>query len=132
MPRLFSVVVLMLALLAAAYVIPALATPPGDNGRIVFRRYLGPDRTKGTLFTIAPDGSGERQLAKLPAGASDDHPDWSPDGAKIVVSLFTATAPGTGRAGIYTANADGSDLQQVTSSPTFDRGGDWGPHPLAT
>jgi TolB protein len=84
MPRLFSVVVLMLALLAAAYVIPALATPPGDNGRIVFRRYLGPDRTKGTLFTIAPDGSGERQLAKLPAGASDDHPDWSPDGAKIV------------------------------------------------
>ncbi len=82
--RLFSVLLPTLALLGAAYVIPALATPPGDNGRIVFRRYLGPDRTKGTIFTIKPDGSGERQLAKLPAGASDDHPDWAADGSKIV------------------------------------------------
>jgi Tol biopolymer transport system component len=59
------------------------------------------------------------------------NPDWSPDGTKIVVSLFTATAPGTGHAGIYTADADGSDIQQVTSSPTFDATPDWGPHLFA-
>jgi len=86
-----------------------------------------------SLFVVHADGSG---MAKVPLVTRSflrlQNPDWSPDGAKIVVSLFTATAPGTGRAGIYTANADGSDLQQVTSSPTFDRGGDWGPHPLAT
>ena len=86
-----------------------------------------------SLYVVHPDGSG---MAKIPLATRSfsrlQNPDWSPDGTKIVVSLFTATAPGTGRAGIYTANADGSDLQQVTSSPTFDRYGDWGPHPLAT
>jgi len=86
-----------------------------------------------SLFVVHPDGSG---LAKLPLVTRSfsrlQNPDWSPDGTKIVVSLFTATSPGTEQAGIYTANADGSDLQQVTSSPTFDRGGDWGPHPLTT
>src|SRR6266545_4398744 len=86
-----------------------------------------------SLYVVHPDGSG---MAKLPLVTHSfsrlQNPDWSPDGTKIVVSLFTATAPGTGQAGIYTANADGSDLQQVTSSPTFDRTGDWGPHPLAT
>ena len=86
-----------------------------------------------SLYVVHPDGSG---MAKLPLVTHSfsrlQNPDWSPDGTKIVVSLFAATAPGTGQAGIYTANADGSDLQQVTSSPTFDRTGDWGPHPLAT
>jgi Tol biopolymer transport system component len=86
-----------------------------------------------SLYVVHPDGSG---LAKIPLVTRSfsrlQNPDWSPDGTKIVVSLFTATTPGTGQAGIYTANADGSDLQQVTSSPTFDRYGDWGPHPLAT
>jgi hypothetical protein len=37
-----------------------------------------------------------------------------------IVFLFTQTAPETGLEGIATANADGSDVQQVTISPTFD------------
>jgi TolB protein len=86
-----------------------------------------------SLYVVHPDGSG---MAKLPLVTRSfsrlQSPSWSPDGTKIVVSLFTATVPGTGQWGIYTANADGSDLQQVSSSPTFDTGGDWGPHPLAT
>jgi Tol biopolymer transport system component len=86
-----------------------------------------------SLFVVHPDGSGLARIPLVTRGFSRlQNPDWSPDGTKIVVSLFTATAPGTGQAGIYTANADGSDLQQVTDSPTFDRYGDWGPHPLAT
>ena len=44
----------------------ALATPPAQNGDIAFRRHLGPDRTKGTIFMAAPNGTGERQLAKPP------------------------------------------------------------------
>jgi Tol biopolymer transport system component len=82
-----------------------------------------------SLFVVHADGSG---MAKIPLATRSfsrlQNPDWSPDGTKIVVSLFTATAPGTGRAGIYTANADGSDIKQVTSSPTFDATPDWGPH----
>ena len=119
MPRLFSVLVLTLALVGAAYVIPALATPPGDNGRIVFRRYLGPDRTKGTIFTIAPDGSGERQLAKMPAGASDDHPDWSRYGAKIVFDRCQDSCR------VFVVSSAGGT--PVTRTPVWDSSPDWGP-----
>jgi hypothetical protein len=32
---------------------------------------------------------------------------------------------------LYTVNADGSDLFQVTNTPTLDEGGaDWGTHPV--
>jgi Tol biopolymer transport system component len=60
------------------------------------------------------------------------HPGWSPDGTKIVFALFTRTSPGTAQEGIYTANADGSRVRQVTRAPIYDAHPDWGPHPLAT
>ena len=88
---------------------------------------------KGSLYVVHPDGSG---LAKIPLATRGFRrafgPDWSPDGKKIVFGLFTRTKPGTEREGIYTANADGSDVQRVTNSPTFDVTPDWGPHPLAS
>jgi TolB protein len=88
------------------------------------------DDTK-SVYVVHPDGTG---LAKIPLLTRTfsrlQNPDWSPDGTKIVVSLFTRTGPGTGQVGIYTANADGSHIQRVTDSPTFDRYADWGPHPL--
>jgi hypothetical protein len=55
-------------------------------------------------------------------------PRWSPDGSKIIFSLFTTTGPGTGDEGISTANADGSGLSQVTSGGGYDFA-DWGTHP---
>jgi TolB protein len=89
--------------------------------------------SRGLLYVVHPDGTG---LAKIPLATRGfrraSGPDWSPDGTKIVVSLFTKTSSGTEREGIYTANADGSNVRQVTSSPTFDGFPDWGPHPLAT
>jgi hypothetical protein len=63
-------------------------------------------------------------------GAADIPIDYSPDGKQIVFFLFTQKAPGTGQEEIATANADGSEVQQVTNSPTFDLQPDWGPHPL--
>jgi Tol biopolymer transport system component len=59
-------------------------------------------------------------------------PSWSPDGTRISFGLITETSPGTGQEGIFTAKADGTDVRQVTDSPTFDEDADWGPHPLAT
>jgi Tol biopolymer transport system component len=86
-----------------------------------------------SLYVVHPDASGMTKIPLVTHSFSRlQGPDWSPDGAKIVVSLLTATRPGTGQAGIYTANADGSDVQRATSSPTFDATPDWGPHPLAT
>src|SRR3954471_9689283 len=62
---------------------PAPATPAGKNGQIAFRRYLGPNRTRGAIFVTSPDGSGERQLTTPPAKGSDDFPDASPDGRLV-------------------------------------------------
>ena len=89
--------------------------------------------TKGSLYVVHPDGTG---LAKIPLATSGISrafgPGWSPDGTKIVFALFTRTSPGTEQEGIYTANADGTDVQQVTNAPIFDEHPDWGTHPLAS
>jgi Tol biopolymer transport system component len=36
-----------------------------------------------------------------------------------------------GQEDIYTANADGSNLVQVTNTPAFENGPDWGRSPVA-
>jgi TolB protein len=86
----------------------AIATAPGQNGQIAFRRYLGPDRTKGAIYVIAPDGSGERRLTTPPAGTSDDYPDFAPDGSFVA---FQRCARGGCR--IYTVRTDGTGLRRV-------------------
>ncbi len=89
--------------------------------------------SKGSLYVVHPDGTG---LAKIPLATSSLSrafaPGWSPDGTKIVFALFTRTSPGTEQEGIYTANADGSHIKQVTNAPIFDEHPDWGTHPLAS
>jgi Tol biopolymer transport system component len=87
----------------------------------------------GSLFVVHPDGTG---LAKIPL-ATDSRSfagdvSWSPDGTKLVFILFRQTGPRSFVGGLGTANADGSDVQQVTITPTFDHEADWGPHPLIT
>jgi len=92
-----------------------------DGTRIAFEHF-------GSLFVVHPDGTG---LERIPLAISyrsfAGDPVWSPDGTAIVFLLFTRT----GQEGIATANTDGSDVQLVTISPTFDHQPDWGPHPLA-
>jgi hypothetical protein len=48
------------------------------------------------LWTMRPDGSGKRPLG-TPAIANDLLPDWSPDGALLVVRRVTHTSGGTAR-----------------------------------
>lgn len=93
----------------------ALATPPGANGQIAFRRYLGPDRTKGAIFVAAPDGTGERQLTTAPGAASDDYPDLAADGSFVAFQRC-------GRTGcrLDTVRADGTGLR-VIGSASVDR-----------
>jgi TolB protein len=92
-----------------------------------------PDGTKiafehlGSLFVVHPGGTGLRKIP-LAVGSRSFAGDfsWSPDGSKIAFLLFTRTGPRAFEQGIATANADGSDVRQVTSSPTFDHMPDWG------
>jgi Tol biopolymer transport system component len=53
-------------------------------------------------------------------------PGWSPDGTKIVFTRISAN--GT-QENIYTLNADGSGLVQLTNTGWADQP-DWGTHPL--
>jgi TolB protein len=101
-------------------------------------------RQGGKLFVVHPDGTG---LTKVPLGTDSrafaGDVSWSPDGTKIVFILSTPVGTPDGgpssnfQEGIATANADGTDVQQITTAPTapdflFDHEADWGPHPLIT
>src|SRR4029453_13883390 len=62
---------------------PALATYPGRNGLISFRRYLNARHTRGAIFTIDSDGTGERQVTHPKRGELNWQQDWSPNGRWI-------------------------------------------------
>jgi Tol biopolymer transport system component len=98
---------------------------------------LSPDGTQiistmsnGRLFVIRPDGT-DLTVIKLQTGSqqfSAFEPHWSPDGTRIIFGMFI-----NGGEGIYTANPDGSDVEQVTFTTnlaTQFNGPDWGTHPL--
>jgi Tol biopolymer transport system component len=115
-------------------------SPQGNE--IVFSQRVTPD-VRISLWVVHADGSGLHEIkvqGVACGGASSDpssssclEPRWSPDGKKIVFDIFNAA---TGQRSIYTANADGSGLFQVTHAPSPVRGEgdqfpDWGTHPLA-
>ena len=109
-------------------------SPQGNE--IVFSQRVTPD-ARSSIWVVHADGSGlhEIPVRAQPAcgGAYSDprsqgcfHPRWSPDGTKIV---FTRGTSGGHDSNIYTVNADGTDLTQVTHGGT-DQSPDWGTHPL--
>jgi Tol biopolymer transport system component len=61
----------------------AAAVPSVPAGRFAFRRFLDDAQTRGAVFTVNTDGTGERQITHPPAGTVDDQPDFSPDGSQI-------------------------------------------------
>jgi len=66
-------------------------------------------------------------LSLDPKSISCFQPGWSPDGTKIVFTRISAN--GT-EENIFTVNADGSGLAQVTHSGGASQP-DWGTHPLS-
>lgn len=109
---------------------------PSGN-KILFVARMDVDHRRA-IWVVNSDGSELHQLEIAPScgGATSDPksascfaPGWSPDGTRIVFARFSAM---TNRQNIYTVNADGSGLFQVTHGGLGDGEPDWGPHPLAT
>jgi TolB protein len=63
-----------------------------------------------SIFVIGADGRGLRQVTpwRLDAG---DHPDWSPDGRRI---LFRAPEHFFAGSNLWTVRPDGTGLKQLT------------------
>ncbi len=119
----FTTVLAGLALLFLA--IPAGATFPGENGKIVF---VGNQSGAWQLYTVNPDGSGMAQITNLPATDFELWlPAFSPDGRQIVFSYGTGSFGGNALAELYLVNADGSALKQLTHDGSFDGFPKWSP-----
>ena len=99
------------------------ATVPGPNGLIVFRAVTGDGSSQ--LFTIAPDGTDQRQITHLNGDAFLPH--WSPESNRIVFELDTANVC----AQVVTMNRNGGGLRILPlangdiceGSPTFSADG---------
>jgi len=104
--RALLVAVLALAGLAAS---PAIASTPGANGRIVYGQQVS---GHFRLFTILPDGTGRTSLGRVNGDAV--HPDWSPDGTRIVFELDHPHGPPF--CSVEVVNADGSGLVDLTGN----------------
>jgi Tol biopolymer transport system component len=129
-------------------------TPPGmafdfcsgdwspQGNEIVFSAHV-PDTERSTIWVVHSDGSGLRKIPVAGCGGVRRLPDrslnpnaigcqqptWSPDGTKIVFGRHFLNP--NDYFDLYTVNADGSGLFQVTDTPTIDEsGGSWGTHPV--
>ena len=107
--------VLMLAVMAVA-LFSVSSMMPGEpaaqtissSGKIV---YVGSDGVNNDIFTMNGDGTGVTQLTT--DGASNDNPEWSPDGTKIAFDSWVDA----NTANIYVMNAAGTDRQRLTTTP---------------
>jgi hypothetical protein len=107
----------------------AFATAPGRNGQIAFRRYLGPDRTKGTMFVAArdgtnADGTGRHRVTETEKFLNSDIWTIHPDGTGLR-QVTHAGPPDEGVLGVVRSRRHGDhrrdDRRQWTGRRVHDR-----------
>jgi len=113
-------VLLSAALSTVLFNTSALATFPGQNGKIVFQS----DRSGSwQLYTIDPDGGNLLQVTQMAPTDQDLWvPSFSPDGKQIAFCYGTG-----GVSEIYVINADGTGLKQLTHNGLFACSARWSP-----
>lgn len=90
-------------------------------------RWILTDNGQGELYVVRPDGT---DLHPISLHVGSGHvaafqPSWSPDGKRIVFSLYQSS---THRVDLFTARADGTDLRQVTNTLDDEEFANWGTH----
>ena len=84
--------------------------------RLVLGRGPAASHGRTDLWIINLTTGRERRLTHS-RGTTEEFPDWSPDGRRI---LFVGDLAEPGNFDIYTIRPDGSGLRRLTKSPAFD------------
>lgn len=83
-------------------------SPDGKSVAVVWNNSIGVVSVETGVLTTVYDGSSK-------TGASAGRARWSPDGKRLIfVADVKVETPETIRGHVYTVNADGTDLQQIT------------------
>jgi Tol biopolymer transport system component len=90
-----------------------------DGRTVVFDRTIGPDTD---IYAINADGTGERRLTTTGVASVGT---WSPDGSRIA---FTQSNGPNGQMDIFTMNADGSNVVNVTNTLASEDKPSWSPN----
>jgi TolB protein len=108
---------------------PLYPTWAPDMSKVLFTAILSPtgDTDRG-IFTVGRYGGQPTTLFDMP-GTFDSAPAWSPDGRRIAFESDANIAGGNpeGDLEIWTMNADGSDVRQLTRNALHDEGPAWSP-----
>jgi Tol biopolymer transport system component len=102
-----------------------------DGSKILFHSMrensdpVGCDPCAEGVYVMNADGSGQTKLIGSP-GEQDRFPSWSPDGLRIVFNRMHVPT-GDDTDGIYTAAADGTDVERVPGPPSLAQEADFSP-----
>jgi TolB protein len=92
----------------------AQATAPGTNGRIAYSRYADVFFGHEDIVSSNPDGTGVVKLTNSRHGVYDENPDWAPNGSKVVFQQDSDLTCRACISGLYTMNADGTQITRLT------------------
>jgi Tol biopolymer transport system component len=134
-------VVILLAV-TAAVMFSASGLSPGEpdaqtaapNGKIVYSGY-DTEANRTQIYTMNPDGTGVTNITQAhtepnwsPRIFYGDGPEWSPDGTKISASGSSLSDVGNCCSrNVYVMNADGTNVQRLTNTPSTTEGEDYEP-----
>jgi Tol biopolymer transport system component len=93
-------------------------------------RFIG-HAAPGGLFIVdvaaAIRGSDTAGRTLTESTQPQEYPDWSPDGERLLFAGYRTEGPGGGSYDIWTIDADGSNLLDLTPWPSLEYGATWSP-----
>src|SRR5215212_9404062 len=104
--------------LAASVLVLTMAAEPSEaaiegENKVAFTKF-NQRSEEGQIVAVTPDGSDQITLG------SGFSPSYSPDGSKVIFECFTGDNERDFNQDIYVMNADGTDVQPVTSGRAYD------------